>query len=256
MSTRWIQAAIFDWIIILIAFSLSYISLWFIPLSMLIIGNRQHALGILGHDGAHQLVYKKSKLLNDLLTNIFTFYPLGICLKEYREFHWDHHRNTNNDKDPEILLKATKPNSMTGPVMLDKVIKHGIMDLLGVGIPHIIAFMWYIRPKTLKNSVPSIILFIFVCILLYYKIYLVPFLWFGALLTTFWFFFRLRVWTEHVGLNEGETLRFTPTLLEKILFLPHNTWLHYEHHEKPSVPFSELPKQRTKKFPLLKDIIR
>jgi fatty acid desaturase len=84
---------------------------------------------------------------------------------------------------------------------------------------------------------------------------MIPILWVISMLTSFWFFFRLRVWTEHVGLKEGETLRFTPTFIERMLFLPHNTEYHYEHHESPGVSFDKLPELRKEKFPKLKDII-
>jgi fatty acid desaturase len=256
ISKKWLTAVFFDWVIVVLAICLSYFSYWFIPISILIIGNRQHALGILGHDGAHQLVCPRNKFLNDLITNIFVFYPFFISIKEYRKFHWDHHRNTNNDKDPEILLKATKPNSMEGPITLRKVVKHGLMDLMGFGIPHIVAFMFYIRPKKIRDSIPIFFVLLMSLFLIYSKNYLILVLWFVSLYTSFWFFFRLRVWTEHVGLDEGETLRFTPTMLEKILFLPHNTWLHYEHHEKPSVPFDKLPELRKDKFPKLRDLLK
>lgn len=124
-----------DWSIIVIGICLSYYNIYFFPLSCLIIGNRQHALAILGHDGAHQLVVPKNKFLNNLFTNLFVFYPFGISLKEYRDFHWDHHRNTNIDKDPEIPLKEVWPNKMVGPFTTKKVILHSLLDLIGFGVP-------------------------------------------------------------------------------------------------------------------------
>lgn len=255
MNKQWLIAVLIDWTIIVSAFVLAHCYYWLIPLAMLIIGNRQHALGILGHDGAHQLVIPRLRFCNDLLTDIFTFWPLGLNLKEYRKFHWDHHRNTNNDRDPEILLKKTLPNHITGPVTIRKVLLHGVMDLLGFGIPHIVRFLFYTRPRTIAGLIPIVVLDAVAIALLFTSLFMVPLLWFGSLLTSFWFFFRLRVWTEHVGLGVGKTLRFSPTWWQIALFLPHNTWLHYEHHAEPSVPFNRLRQMRTEVFTSLREIM-
>jgi len=255
INTKWLMAALADWTILAAAMFLGCKFPLMIPLAILVIGNRQHALGILGHDGSHQSVCRKHRGLNDLLTNVFAFIPLGICMREYRNFHWDHHRHTNNDRDPEVLLKHTMPNPITGPVTVGKVVRHGVMDLLGFGIPHEIRFMYYIRPRTFRDAVPMACLIAATIAAIYVGLYLVPVLWFASTATSFWFFFRLRVWTEHVGLGEGETLRFTPTRAERWLFLPHNTWLHFEHHQHPSVSFDNLPKLRTEIFPSLRQVI-
>lgn len=256
LNTAWLAAAAFDWLMIAFAVCIAYCSPWLFPVSVLLIGNRQHALGILGHDGAHKLVCRRSKRINDCVTNLVAFYPLGMCLREYRKFHRDHHLYTNNDRDPEVLLKDTQPNPITGPVTLRKVLRHGLMDLVGFGIPHEIKFMLYIRPRTLRESVPIMALALISVALLFSPYYLIPILWLTSLATSFWFFFRLRVWSEHVGLGEGETLQFSPTLFERALFLPHNTWLHCEHHEKPAIEFNKLPALRTKQFPRLLDAIK
>lgn len=247
----WIRAALLDWAVVVFAYCLAFHSLWLIPFAMLIIGNRQHAIGILGHDGAHQLIIPRSRYWNDWVANCFAFYPLGLSLREYRKFHWDHHRNVNTDRDPEVILKKTAPNPMVGPVSLTKVILHGAMDLLGFGVPHVARFLHYIRPKSVRDAIPIAVLGLVSSVLLCGPLYLIPVLWFGSLLTTFWFFFRLRVWTEHVGLGENETLQFTPSWWQVVLFLPHNTWLHHEHHSNPGMPFYRLPDVRTESFPSL-----
>ena len=78
------------------------------------------------------------------------------------------------------------------------------------------------------------------CVLL--KAAWIPILWFVSLGTIFWTIFRIRIWTEHVGTQGTHVLR--PTALQKFIFLPHNTWCHYEHHEHPHVPCWALPSIR------------
>jgi fatty acid desaturase len=63
-----------------------------------------------------------------------------------------------------------------------------------------------------------------------------------ALGTSFGAVFRLRVWTEHVG--TADVHRISARLFYQLIFLPHNTWCHFEHHRFPSVPFWNLPKAR------------
>lgn len=230
-----------DWSIIVIGICLSYYNIYFFPLSCLIIGNRQHALAILGHDGSHQLVVPKNKFLNNLFTNLFVFYPFGISLKEYRDFHWDHHRNTNTDKDPEIPLKEVWPNKMVGPFTTKKVILHSLLDLIGFGVPQLLAFLFYVRPKSVRNATAPIIFFSIVALMLISGFWLALLLWIVSFGTVFWSCFRLRVWSEHVGLDEHETLLFKPNLIQKIWFLPHNTWCHWAHHKYPGVSFNKLP---------------
>lgn len=239
INFSWVLAAITDWLLIIFAMYLGYLSYWFLPISLFVIGNRQHALAILGHDGAHRLI-SKNKTLNDFLTNFFVFYPMTISIKNYREFHWEHHRETNTTKDPELPLKNT-PLKIDTPITKSKIAFQAAGDLIGLGILQIFTFLYKIRPKKAIEYLPMIIVVTLSAILGYFGFGYAILLWNISLLTTFWLCFRLRVWSEHVGLKEGETLKFDPKWWQKIIFLPHNTWLHAEHHEKPGIPFNKLP---------------
>jgi fatty acid desaturase len=237
--SKWITAAIADWTIIVMAIALCSYSLWFLPLSILVIGNRQHALAILGHDGAHSLI-TRNRPLNDLLTNWLVFYPLGISLKEYRKFHWAHHQNTNTEYDPEVILKRIKPHAMVMPFSQRKVIGHVLSDLLGCGIPQLFAFLWHVKPKSAIDTLlilvaPSVAVVLVLC-----GFVVEVAAWYLSLFTSFWAFFRYRVWAEHVGGREYETLVFDTNLIQRLIFFPHNCDKHYEHHQNCSVPFYDL----------------
>jgi hypothetical protein len=62
--------------------------------------------------------------------------------------------------------------------------------------------------------------------------------------TTFWAVFRLRIYIEHVGIPE--THRVHLSLWQRVLFAPHNIWIHWEHHKHPFVPYYQLPHIRVK----------
>lgn len=239
---KWLSAAFIDWAIVAVAIYVGANHLILLPIAMLVVGNRQHALAVLGHDGAHRLICK-SKFLNDLLANVLTFYPMGLCLKQYRKWHWEHHRNTNTDKDPEIPLRAVHPNPIEMPFEPSKIWRHVVMDLFGFGIPQMVAFMIHVRPRKISEFVSPCIALAATALLIYSGLAIVPIIWFGSLFTTFWAFIRYRTWTEHIGGEEGETLIFDTNRIQQAIFFPHNIHLHHEHHEKPGIPFHKLPRR-------------
>jgi fatty acid desaturase len=240
MNTNWLIAAFIDWTIIIIVMMAASAFPIVTPLAWFAIGNRQHALGILGHDGAHQTILPKNRLLNDLLCNVFTFYPLMIPMEPYRKFHFEHHRSTNVDGDPELPLKAIGPFPMVAPFSQRKVFTHAFLDLFGFGIPQLLAFIIHVRARTLVDAIPYVFAVIVSGILVATGNWFMVALWFVSLWTTFWSCFRLRVWAEHVGLGAGETLEFKPTWWQRLWFLPHGSEYHKVHHDKPNVPFNHL----------------
>ncbi len=54
--------------------------------------------------------------------------------------------------------------------------------------------------------------------------------------------FRQRALTEHIGTDS--THKITANRFQRFFYLPHNTWLHYEHHLNASVPCWNLVKLR------------
>jgi fatty acid desaturase len=80
-----------------------------ILLAIPIIGARQLGLGILGHDGAHFLLYR-SKRLNDWVCEWILNRPLlGASIVPYRTYHLNHHRYTQQPNDPDLGLSAPFP---------------------------------------------------------------------------------------------------------------------------------------------------
>lgn len=242
MNYRWLEAAFVDWTVIAIAMLAAEAFPWLIPIAWFIVGNRQHALGILGHDGAHQLIAPKHRQWNDLICNLFTFWPLALPLEPYRKFHFDHHRFTNTEQDPEIRLKRIGPCKMEPPFSVFRVVSHSILDLFGFGAPQIAAFLHEVRARTWQDAIAYLFAILATLLLVSSGHWLVAVIWWVSVWTTFWHCFRLRVWSEHIGLGEGETLIFKPNWIQRAWFLPHNTWAHWEHHWWPSMAFNDLGK--------------
>lgn len=238
---KWLLDLIIDWVLIFVSFYLIYINWWFFPLSILIIGNRQHAIGILGHDAAHGLAFK-NKNINNILGKYFALYPLCIPWGGYRRFHFLHHKTVGQSDDPELIHKNLF-KQWDGKFSTKRIIKHLLSDLFGGAIPHVFMALYLMRPVSVKDALKMATVPIGVhTILFFLGVYWISLIWILCTFTTFWIFFRLRIWTEHVG--DETTKRIKPHWIYRILFLPHNTWCHWEHHDNPGIPYYLLPKYR------------
>ncbi len=222
-------------------------SLWVLPLASLIIGARQHALGLLGHDAAHRCAFKNRRL-NSFFGELFAAWPLFVTLEHgYRPWHFEHHRSLGTDSDPELRYRRLHPYEP--PITPTKVVLWFFLDMAGLGILDLFRFLRETFPRRLWQHWGPVSLYglwFIVCSWFAYR--WIFYLWVGSLLTGFWAVFRVRTWYEHVGLElagkEG-THRFRASPLLRFLFFPHNTHCHYEHHRWASVPYYNLPKLRS-----------
>lgn len=237
----WLGRALIDWAIIAacLVFVAFYGNVASFVLASLVIGTRQHALAILGHDGAHRLI-TPHKRLNDFLT-ASCLYPLGVSLSGYRRFHFDHHRHVSTERDPELFHKNLVPQ-WSLPLRPVRVGLHLLGDLVGFGIPHIVIGAALMRPKRAWDILPVMLFWACViCLCVSLNCLWIPALWLWSSLTAFWMVFRLRIWTEHVGAHDTHALA-RPPWWARMIFLPHNTWCHSQHHETPQVPCWQLGK--------------
>ena len=105
---------------------------------------------------------------------------------------------------------------------------------------HIIMLMRLSKPPRVGDAIAPLLWHAMVgALFVQLGLWWAPVLWYASLSTAFWAFFRLRVWTEHVGTLQ--THRLSATWWQRALFLPHNTWCHAEHHENAAVPCWALP---------------
>lgn len=239
----WVKDLTCDWLVIAgsIAAALSWNNPLGYALLVFVLGNRQHALAILGHDGTH-FTLSRSKRFNDTVTNLFTFWPLGLTTSGYRNLHFAHHRHTNTDQDPELMHRSSKAPQWDLPVTVRKVLRYAAMDMVGYSLSDYLMIVAFARPDH-KRSYIALGLFhiAFIGISLLLGAWWLPLMWYGSLMTSFMMFFRLRTWLEHQGTDDTHRLHLNR--LERILS-PHNAWYHYEHHHWPAVPYYRLPELR------------
>lgn len=77
-------------------------------IGVVLVGARQLGLAILMHDAAHG-VLTQSRWLNEFLGQYVCAWPLFSDLHAYRSYHLQHHRHTQQAKDPDLSLSAPFP---------------------------------------------------------------------------------------------------------------------------------------------------
>lgn len=99
------------WIVILACLALAGLvhpafAILFIP----IVGGRQLGLAILMHEASHGLL-SSNRTWNDLAGRWLAGAPVGADLPSYRTYHFRHHRFTQQEEDPDLVLSAPFPVS-------------------------------------------------------------------------------------------------------------------------------------------------
>ena len=120
-----------------IGLAIGLFALWPNPvtflLAIMIIGSRQLGLAILMHEAAHNALFKSRKW-NDLIGEWLCGRPILAELAAYRHYHLTHHRFTQTEKDPDLVLSSKFPTtkaSLRRKFTRDLTGRTGIKQLLG-----------------------------------------------------------------------------------------------------------------------------
>jgi len=215
----WPARILLEWLVIAAtmyaASQSSNVLVWFA--ATLIIGSRQHALGIIGHWAMHGLLPWSKALM------WACFIPIAIDWRVYGSSHAQHHMHLGwGAADPEVGVVNKYARRWT-----NMWYKSAITDALWFHIDESIDIM---RLLASRRSVLAYILFVAALYLIAGPVALLWPLSVNGLMLTH----RLRAQTEHDHIRNppGVTKQFltVPALWRRIIYLPHHTWLHYEHH--------------------------
>jgi fatty acid desaturase len=166
---------------------------------ILIVGNRQHALAILGHDGTH-FTLSHNAAFNDFLTNLFCWWPLGLTVSGYRARHYAHHKNTGMENDPELGHKRMRSPQWDLPVTPRTVLGYALKDLIGYSLADYSIIVRFSKPQRQREYLPLALFHIsFISVLLTSGGWPMAAAWYFSLVTSFMMFFRLRLWLELCG---------------------------------------------------------
>lgn len=243
-SARWVANLLLDWAVIALAMAGAiHAGHWIAwAAAVLVIGNRQHALGILTHDAAHYLAFR-NRFVNDLVSNACIAWLVMWSTEGYRWWHFKHHRHTGTPDDPELDLKRLGAPGWDLPMSAKRMLFETFLDFAGRGVTILFTGLVIFPPRGRRQRVMTVLwpLALSAALVALGQWRIVA-LWYLSAGTAFAAFMRTRMWFEHVGTND--THRVKLSRLEALLLAPHYTWLHWEHHHYPFVPCHQLERVR------------
>jgi fatty acid desaturase len=153
-----------------------------------------------------------------------------IGFKAFKSYHWKHHAGVGSSSDPEMYHRVRAWR------IYDRFGLGGaaVYYLLGFGAWDVITLYAKLRPAALEDYI-GLACFIMLAFFLPAPVIMTLVL---STFTSFMCVFQVRGYTEHRG-----TLTFyktKPALWKRLVFLPHGTWLHWEHHRWPGTDLNEL----------------
>jgi len=232
-----------DWTLVVLAVAAVHVAgaVALLP-ALVLIGNRQRALGNLLHDAAHRNL-SDSLRLNDALARLFVAPALFADLQRYRIDHERHHAALGHpEHDPDLIPSDASGSprwaATCAALLFDRKVWLGsLFNQLAAGLPAVavvhITLWWAVvlaalvllcRPDIAGTTLA---------------------LWLAARATTFHVITTFREMCDHFGLVAGGVFSFTRDIcspgLMRWLVHPHNNGLHLTHHLMPSVPYHRLP---------------
>jgi len=239
---------------------------WTIAIALVVLGNRQLALAILTHDGAHGILMR-TPWLNRVIGHWVCGVPNNVSMASYREHHLGHHAHAGTERDPDVSLTAGFPTARA------RLARRFARDLVGISsVKRIFGIVMMAAGKfeytaavdvtrvdtsgrswgealrvTAGNLWPYVLFNVVALAALAATGYGWLFgLWWAAYMTTYSVFLRVRAAAEHActpgGLDPRRSTRtVVPGWFGAALWAPHHVNFHIEHHLLPTVPCYRLP---------------
>jgi fatty acid desaturase len=225
MIARWLFWVAWEWSLIAAALAVAWYWPVLIPLCILVIGSRQHALIVMAHEVVHCTPGRYRWL--DGAANVLCMWWAGSDIHAYRHAHIKHHQRIGKPSDPEVIVRAKSPWSWSNLTRGKKALLL-LMDCLGLTIRESIEVT---RPVVGRYS-PARIAYVAAIVVAAFASGLWPLLllWLVTIVTALPAFARARSWREHYGLPAGQTYRYVARWWERVLYLPHYVWRHADHH--------------------------
>lgn len=242
-----------------IALALALFALWpgvlTFVLAVMLIGSRQLGLAILMHEAAHNALFRAPGL-NQWVGNWLCARPILADLASYRHYHLKHHRHTQTEDDPDLVLSKPFPTSRAS------LMRKFLRDLTGItGLrqrAYQVATLLrggredsdrlaqafagpVLGQAALANTVIFAVMWAVGAWWWWFAFWALP------LLTWFQLVLRIRNIAEHGAVERSaDPLRNTRTtragLIERTFVAPYWVNYHLEHHLVMHVPCRNLPR--------------
>jgi fatty acid desaturase len=238
----------FDWTVILASTAaVAWLGLAMLPLALLVVANRQRALGNILHDAGHRNLCRALRV-NDVIAGLLVAPLLFASLKSYRADHFKHHMQLGRAGcDPDLidppqvlprhwlasyLRQVFSPRAWWGNFL-------GHLGAAGVSWSARAAIVaWWLGALALLLEFTGA----------HFTLAFIG-LWLLARATVFHLITTLREMCDHFGLRPGGILSFTRDMAVRgpvrWLIHPRNNGYHLTHHLLPAVPYYLLPRAHT-----------
>lgn len=229
----WLWRWLLDWGILVGSLTLAWWShSWLVwGLCAVVVSTRQHALGILGHEAIHGVACA-SPVGNASLA-VLCFWPLGLSVSGYEAFHMTHHALTRRPGDPELELyeHPCLRWQWRWPLTWPRLLLCGVWDLVFGWMAWLskVGGLWR-RGGDAEGALLFLAHLIVMSACGMLGAWPLVIVWYGSLVTTFWWWFRLRAWTEHQEPGVVTSHLARPAWWRQRLYLEHGTWCHDAHH--------------------------
>ena len=240
---RSLAASLGDWLVIFGAFGA--VVLWgvlVVPFALILIGNRQRALGNLMHDASHGS-FGGNRRLADALADGLLFLPLCTMLTLYRSEHIAHHRHLGSPDRDGDLIHSEEDMTCSWPGLLWR---HVTNERIWIGSVFGHVLRADVRTRCRMLGWWGIVILAITVVMRPADALLFATLWLASRATTFHLITTFREISDHVGLIPGTILGFsrnqTAGGLLGALLHPHNNGYHLAHHLNPAIPFFALPR--------------
>lgn len=235
----------FDWAAVLAATAaVAWVGVETLPLALLVVANRQRALGNILHDAGHRNLCRTLRV-NDAIAGLLVAPLLFASLQRYRADHFKHHMQlgaTGGDPDlidpPDALPHHWLASYLRQVFSLRAWWGNFSGHLGAAGVSRSrragIAAWWLGAMALLFEFTGTYFTLTFIAV------------WLLARATVFHLITTLREMCDHFGLRPGGILSFTRDMTvcgpARWLIHPRNNGYHLTHHLLPAVPYYHLPR--------------
>ncbi len=238
----------FDWALILGAVAaVVWLDAVLAPLSILVISNRQRALGNILHDAGHRNICR-NRHQNDFIARVLVAPLLFASLSRYRETHFQHHLELGRTQgDPDLIPGQDHLPSfwaisyarclLSWPTWLGSLGGHLFAQEVSLRSKAFITGWWASLVGVLALLSGGDFALAFVV------------LWLLSRATLFHCITTFREMCDHFGLLPGGVFGFTRDIVchgpWRWIIHPRNNGYHLTHHLLPAVPYYRLPEAHT-----------
>ncbi len=214
---------------------------WAYGAAWLWMGRGHCLLNILGHEGAHRLLFSDQRI-NDATSRWLLAYPSFQAFGGYRRAHFAHHRDELGPNEPDASLYSgypIPPDSWRRKLWRDANGQSAYKNFRGL-------FRGVRKRRTEALQIVGVqAALIVVCAITRRPMAYV--VWVGSWSTLWRVSNRLRAVAEHGGMERSKDRRRTThvirqTPLARFAMVPYHTGWHLAHHVDMGVPWRNLPK--------------